>query len=127
MDPPVLLCVDDRPEWLKIRKNTLESLGYSVVTATDTLTAMQMLETIPIAAVLVEYELEGIDAEAVALHVKQKLPNQPIILLSAHPEIPDRTLWLVDDYLLYSQLNLLPESIKRVTHVVRKVAHAAAA
>jgi CheY-like chemotaxis protein len=127
MDPPVLLCVDERLEWLKIRKNTLESLGYSVVTATDTLTAMQMLETMPIAAVLVEYKLEGIDAEALAFHVKQKLPNQPIILLSAHPEIPERTLWLVDDYLMYSQLDLLPESIKRVTHLVRKVVHAAAA
>jgi hypothetical protein len=30
MDPPTLLCIDDRPQMLKLRKSSLESYGYCV-------------------------------------------------------------------------------------------------
>jgi CheY-like chemotaxis protein len=44
------------------------------------------------------------DAEAVACHIKQRFPDLPIILLSAYAEIPERILWLVDEYLMKSEL-----------------------
>jgi hypothetical protein len=31
MLPPVLLCIDDRPQLLQLRKSSLEPLGYSVI------------------------------------------------------------------------------------------------
>ena len=52
------------------------------------------------AAVLLEYKLEGMDVEAVACHIKQRFPNLPIILLSAYCEMPERILWLVDEYVM---------------------------
>jgi DNA-binding NarL/FixJ family response regulator len=66
--------------------------------------AIKTLEEASVAAVLLEYKLEGMDAEAVALHVKQRFPKLPIILLSAYSEMPERILWLVDEYVMKSEL-----------------------
>jgi two-component SAPR family response regulator len=44
------------------------------------------------------------DAEAVACHIKQRFPTLPIILLSAYAEMPERILWLVDEYVMKSEL-----------------------
>jgi two-component SAPR family response regulator len=51
-----------------------------------------------------DYKREGVDAEATACHIKQRFPNLPIILLSAYSEMPERILWLVDDYVMKSEL-----------------------
>jgi CheY-like chemotaxis protein len=64
MSPTVVLCVDDRPDWLKLRKSVLETLGYYVVTATDAPTAITILEALPVDVVLLEYKCEGFDAVA---------------------------------------------------------------
>ena len=61
-----MLCIDDRPQVLELRKATLESHGYCVKIASSGHTAMKMLEETSVTAVLLEYKLEGMDAEAVA-------------------------------------------------------------
>jgi CheY-like chemotaxis protein len=104
MDLPTVLCIDDRPQMLELRKATLESHGYCVKLASSGYTAMQALEKTSVAAVLLEYKQEGMDAEAVACHIKQRFPNLPIILLSAYSEMPERILWLVDEYVMKSEL-----------------------
>jgi len=117
MDSLTVLCIDDRPQVLELRKATLESHGYCVKIASSGYTAMKMLEVTPVAAVLVEYKLEGMDAEAVAFHIKQRFPKLPIILLSAYSEMPERILWLVDEYVMKSELpERLVRIIERVTH-----------
>jgi CheY-like chemotaxis protein len=111
MDSPLVLCIDDRPPVLELRKATLESHGYRVKIASSGHTAMTLLEDAPVAAVLLEYKQEGMDAEAVACHIKQRFPSLPIILLSAYSEIPERILWLVDEYVMRSEL---PEGLVRI-------------
>ena len=102
MDSPTLLCID-LPQVLELRKETLESHGYSVKIASSRHAAMKMLEESSVAAVLLEYKHEGMDSEAIACHIKQRFPNLPIILLSAYSEMPERILWLVDDYMMKSE------------------------
>ncbi len=99
-----LLCIDDRTQMLELRKSTLESHGYCVKTASSGHTALKVLQETPVAAVILEYKSEGMDAEAVACHVKQHFPKLPIILLSAYCDMPERILWLVDDYVLKREL-----------------------
>jgi CheY-like chemotaxis protein len=117
MDPPIatgfppVLCIDDRPQVLELRKATLESHGYCVKLASSGYTAMKMLEETPVAAVLLEYKMEGMDAEAVACHIKQRFPTLPIILLSAYSEMPERILWLVDAYVMKSEM---PDRLLRI-------------
>src|ERR1700728_1714496 len=110
MDSPTLLCIDDRLQMLELRKATLESQGYCVKLASSGHDAIKTLEQASVAAVLLEYKQEGMDAEAVASHIKQRFPDLPIILLSAYSEMPERILWLVDDYVMKSELpeRLLP-------------------
>ena len=111
MDSPTVLCVDDRPHLLQHRKATLESHGYRVEIASSSHSAMAILENMPVTAVLLEYKREGMDAEAVACHIKQRFPRVPIILLSAYAEIPERILWSVDEYVMKSEL---PEGLVRI-------------
>ena len=111
----VLLCIDDRPPILQLRKTRLETRGYSVVTATNTAAAIAMLEKSAIAVVILEYKSEGMDAEAVAFHIKQRFPDQPILLLSGYSELPGRVLWLVDEWVMKSEpLEGLGKVIERV-------------
>ena len=42
MDSPTVLCIDDRPQVLELRKATLESHGYCVKLASSGCTAMKM-------------------------------------------------------------------------------------
>jgi hypothetical protein len=64
------------------------------------------------------------DAEAVACHIKQQFPNLPIILLSGYCEIPERILWLVDEYVMKSELpEGLVRIIERATHPDRPAPH----
>jgi CheY-like chemotaxis protein len=116
MDVLTLLCVDDRPQLLELRRALLESHGYRVKTALDGQTAMKILQDTQVAAVLLEYKTEGMDVEAVAYHVKLHFPSTPIILLSAYACTPERIVWLVDEYVMRSELSerLIP-AIERVT------------
>jgi CheY-like chemotaxis protein len=111
MDSAAVLCIDDIPQALELRKATLESHGYSVRIASSGFSAMKLLDEESVAAVLLEYKQEGMDAEAVACHIKQRFPSLPIILLSAYSEIPERILWLVDEYVMRSEL---PEGLVRI-------------
>ncbi|MFI5113574.1 MAG: response regulator [Terriglobales bacterium] len=110
MDSPTLLCIDDRPQALELRRASLESHGYCVKIASNGYAALKMLEEGSVTAVLLEYKQEGMDAEAIACHIRQRFPNLPIILLSAYSEMPERILWLVDEYVMKSELpeRLLP-------------------
>jgi two-component system response regulator GlrR len=86
--PPTGLCIDDLPQALELGKATLEPHGCRVKVASSGQAAMKMLEEVSVAAVLPEYKLEGMDAEAVDFHIKQRFPDLPIILLPAHSEMP---------------------------------------
>lgn len=103
MNSPIVLCINDHPQSLELRNATLESHGYCVKIASSGLTAMKILEESSVAAVLLECKLEGMDTEALACHIKERFPKLPIILVSVHSEIPERILWLVDEYVMKSE------------------------
>lgn len=116
-----ILLVDDRPQVLALRKANLHAKGYSVVLASSGYSGMKTLKEIPIDAVLLEYQQEGMDAEAIAFHIKREHPNLPIILLSAYSEMSERILWLVDEYVMKSApLEELVRTIERATQTTLK-------
>ena len=126
MASAILLCIDDSPHALQLRKATLESCGYCVEVASNGDAALKVLSKSPVAAVLLEYKLEGMDTEAVACHIKKRFPDLPVILLSGFAEIPERTLWLVDEYVMKSELpDGLMRIIERTTHPAKTEAPAA--
>jgi CheY-like chemotaxis protein len=113
---PTVLCIDDRPELLELRRAVLEFSGYHVETVTSGYAAIKTLHAKSIDAVLLECKQQGIDAEAIACQIHRRFPNIPIVLLSAYFEMPERILWLVDAYVMRSEL---PEGLARVIEKVR--------
>ncbi len=112
---PVVLCVDDRRPMLDVRKDSLERFGFQVETATNAPSAIATLERRRVTAVLLEYKLEGLDAEAIAFHIKQRFPDQPVLLLTGYSDVPERILWLVDEYIMRS------EPLERLVNVVERL------
>ena len=117
MGSPIVLCIDDRPEQLELRKAALEASSFCVETATSGYAAIKMLEEASVDAVLLDYKEEGMDAEALAYQINQRFPNVPIILLSAYFDMPERILWLVDEYVMKSDL---PDGLVRVIERVTR-------
>jgi DNA-binding response OmpR family regulator len=117
MGSPIVLCIDDRPEQLELRKAALEASSFCVETATSGYAAIKMLEEASVDAVLLEYKKEGMDAEALAYQINQRFPDVPIILLSAYFDMPERILWLVDEYVMKSDL---PDGLVRVIERVTR-------
>lgn len=111
MPSAILLC-SDQP--LQSRKTGLEMLGYSVCTALNASSAVAALEQSDLAVVLLDYDSMSLDAEQVALNIRDRFPKQPIILLSAHSQTPRRLLWLVDEYVMTS------EPIERASEMIEK-------
>ena len=117
MTPPTVLYIDDRSHQLELRTTSLKSRGLSIVAVPSESAAMKILEGTSVDAVLLEYKQEGIDSEAIAYHINQRFPNLPIILISAYFEMPERILWLVDEYVMKSEL---PEELVRVIERVTR-------
>lgn len=125
MHSPTVLCIDDRLPVLALRKATLEAHEYCVKVASSGYTAMKILQETSVAAVVLEYKLDGMDAEAVAFHIKHRFPHLPIILLSAYFQMPERILWLVDEYVMKSELpEGLLQTLERALHKCRVAPHA---
>jgi CheY-like chemotaxis protein len=99
---------------LRIRKASLEGLGYVVTTALSAPDAITILENIVVTAVLLDYKQEGLDAQAVASHIKQRFPNIRVILLSAYTDLPQGMLRIVDEYVTKT------EPVERLREVIER-------
>jgi CheY-like chemotaxis protein len=94
-----ILCVDDETTGLSIRKMTLESQGYRVVTAENGADGLAIFSAEPIDLVVLDYKMPGMNGDIVAKRMKQLKPTIPILMLSAYVDLPSETLALVDRYL----------------------------
>ena len=104
MDSPTVLCIDDLPQALELRKATLESHGYCVE---DRIERPHRYKDVGgnvggCGSTGVQTGRHGRGSRA--RRIKQRFPNLPIILLSAYSEMPERILWWVDEYVMKSEL-----------------------
>jgi CheY-like chemotaxis protein len=92
---PVILCIDDEDLGLEIRKMVLEREGFTVLTARDGLTGLSIFETEPVDAVVLDYAMPGMDGGQVAVILRQRRPELPILMLSAYVALPEDVLKVV--------------------------------
>ena len=85
----VILCVDDEPNPLTLRKLVLERFGYAVLTATSAEEAMKLLAVNHVDLVISDYLMPGVVGTELARSVKAAYPGIPFILLSGVNDIPD--------------------------------------
>jgi CheY-like chemotaxis protein len=84
----VILCVDDEPNALTLRKLVLQKAGYDVVTANSARQALEVLAARRVDLVLSDQLMPGQTGTELARQIKNKWPSLPVILLSGVNEIP---------------------------------------
>ncbi len=82
---PLVLCVEDNEDYLRLRKAVLEQNGYAVVSASDTNDALQTLREAPVCLVLSDHMLRGTTGLQLAQQMKAVTPDVPIVLYSGNP------------------------------------------
>jgi CheY-like chemotaxis protein len=95
-----ILCIDDDAMKLLLRKTLLQSVGYSVITASTGLDALTLFQQWPVAAVVVDFQMPEMNGAEVAAEMKRLRPEVPIIMLSAHADLTADHLKRTDAYLL---------------------------
>ena len=85
---PAILCVDDDPSILKLTKMALELAGYRVLTAENGSDALRKFSTKSVNAVVLDYEMPGMNGAEVASAMKRLNPRVPKILFTGLQSAP---------------------------------------
>jgi CheY-like chemotaxis protein len=105
----IILCVDDDEAILSYEKALLERSGYAVLTASSPQQGLRLATMCKCDAVLLDYEMPGMNGDEVALAIKRLRPELLVILLSGS-DVPTHALASVDAFVpkLEASRQLLP-------------------
>ena len=98
-----ILCIDDHWNGLIGRKMLLEKSGYQVIEASGGDEGLKLFRTRPVDAVVLDYQMPGMNGDVVAAKMKRINSQVPIMLLSAYGPLPKHKLSSVDSFLSKSQ------------------------
>jgi DNA-binding NtrC family response regulator len=79
---PLLLCIEDEPRQLTVRKAVLEQDGYNVIGVSTSEDALRTLREAPVCTVIADHMLQGTKGIDLAKQMKKIKPDVPIILFS---------------------------------------------
>ena len=82
---PLILCVDDSETQLWLRAQVLEKNGYSVLTATTTAKALELLRDNRVSLVISDHVLGETTGTELAGAMKRSRPHVPVVLYSGAP------------------------------------------
>ena len=98
-----ILCIDDHWNGLIGRKMLLENNGYKVLEASGGDEGLKLFLSHSVDAVVLDYQMPGMNGDVVAAKMKRVKSHVPIMLLSAYGPLPKRKLKAVDTFLSKSQ------------------------
>ena len=98
-----ILCIDDHWNGLIGRKMLLEQNGYEVLEASGGDEGLRLFLSRNVDAVVVDYQMPGMNGDVVAEKIKRINSHVPIMLLSAYGPLPKNKLRAVDSFLTKSQ------------------------
>lgn len=98
-----ILCVDDHWTGLIGRKQLLEQNGYEVLEASGGDEGLKLFRSRNVDAVVLDYQMPGMNGDVVAAKMKSLNSQVPILLLSAYGPLPKKKLQSVDSFLSKSQ------------------------
>lgn len=85
---PLILCIEDDPIYLTLRKKVLERDGYNVIGVSTEADALRTLREAPVCAIIADHMLYGTTGTELAKEIKKIKPDVPIILFSG--TVPQR-------------------------------------
>jgi CheY-like chemotaxis protein len=89
-----VLVADDNDVAQRLCKRVLEKAGYNVLIAADGLQAVEVALKKRPAMILMDVAMPGIDGIEAMKRIKAEIPNQPIVIASAHSMASDRERFL---------------------------------
>ena len=95
----IILCIDDDTAGLEAYKELLEISGYEVLIAQSGEQGLELFVAHPIDAVLLDYQMPGMNGDRVATQMRRVKPDVPILLLSGYSELLLSDLSCVDAFL----------------------------
>jgi len=98
-----ILCIDDHWNGLIGRKMLLEASGYEVLEASGGDEGLKLFRTHAVDAVVLDYQMPGMNGDVVAAKMKGINAHVPIMLLSAYEPLPTNKLRSVDSFVSKSQ------------------------
>jgi len=108
-----ILCIDDHWSGLIGRKMLLEQSGYEVLEAFNGAEGLRLFASRAVDAVVLDYQMPGMNGDQVAARMKRLKSTVPIMLLSAYGPLPKNKLRSVDTFLSKSQP---PDMLLTVLH-----------
>src|SRR5260370_2120884 len=100
---PTILCIDDHRNGLIGRKMLLEQNGYEVLEATGGDEGLKLFRSHSVDAVVLDYQMPGMNGDVVAVKMKRAKAHVPIILLSAYRTLPPTQLKTCATFLSQTQ------------------------
>ncbi len=97
-----ILVVDDEQTVRDFLQRVLETAGYTVITASNGLEALEKMSQFDISLVLLDIMMPGLDGFEVLDHMRQYEENIPVIMLTGIQEVPTKIDSLTlgaDDYI----------------------------
>jgi|SRR5580692_2632878 CheY-like chemotaxis protein len=98
-----ILCIDDHWNGLIGRKKLLEQNGYEVLEASGGDEGLKLFRSRNVDAVVLDYQMPGMNGDVVAAKMKRINSHVPIMLLSAYGPLPKNKLCAVDSFVSKSQ------------------------
>ena len=86
--PRIILCIDDHRNTLISRKTLLENSGYEVLEETRGNGGLNPFRSHPVDAVVLDWDMPGMNGDVVAVKMKRIRSSVPIMLLSAYGPLP---------------------------------------
>lgn len=84
-----ILCIDDDAQGLMVRGLLLEHLGFHVLTEADGERGLRAFAENDVDAVVMDYQMPGMNGGDVAREMKRLRPEVPVVILSALPWLPE--------------------------------------
>jgi CheY-like chemotaxis protein len=79
-----ILVVDDEPDVCETIKMVLEHDGHKIQTVNSGREALALLEHGKFDLVTTDFSMSGMKGDVLAALIKQRLPNQPVLMISAN-------------------------------------------
>lgn len=116
-DKPVILCIDDQVENLKIRTMLLETFGCNTIAVHDHRSALRVLSDQHVDLLLIDHHLaDGETGEEIARDVRVMRSDLPLVMLTGDAKLPDSARQIVDAVIVKgaSDPRLLLDTIQRL-------------
>ncbi|REL28791.1 response regulator [Thalassotalea euphylliae] len=84
-----IMVVDDDPSLLRLLSIRLAGAGYQVESAESAKVALGVMSSFQPDVVISDLKMEGMDGFALYEQVRQRHPNLPVVIMTAHGTIPD--------------------------------------